>query len=206
MAAAAAGSRCRAAPGSRPRPKRRRPMLPTGCTRPAPSPVPAPEPLRPSRLLGRAGSAGLRQPAPPAQRCSPARTSLAARRAVHLLLQRLPGVPEAERHASGDALARARFPRRSGPGRIGHRARRDAVLADPALADLFGRKPRRSGDCRDAFATAQGDYAVSGRIDRLAADGAGWRLVDFKTDRASGFDRRRSTRLTSCRWRSTVAS
>jgi ATP-dependent helicase/nuclease subunit A len=35
-----------------------------------------------------------------------------------------------------------------------------------------------------SVATDRGLYAVSGRIDRLSRDLAGWQLVDFKTDRA----------------------
>ncbi len=31
--------------------------------------------------------------------------------------------------------------------------------------------------------TEKGRYAVSGRIDRLLRDAAGWHLLDFKTDR-----------------------
>ncbi len=49
---------------------------------------------------------------------------------------------------------------------------------------FFGPESRAEVAIVGELATEGGRYAVSGRIDRLAHDGAGWHLVDFKTDRA----------------------
>ena len=182
--------------------------LPDWLTRPAPSPVAGAAsrsgrrgrwPNR-TRGLRRAGAAG-------AALLPGADLALRRGRAVHLLLQRLPGVPEAERHGAGDALARrANFPD-------------DPVLAESVIAGDARRAGRpgarrsvRAGTAAPkwrssgAFATAQGDYAVSGRIDRLVRTGsrmADPRLQDRPRARRR---RRRSTRPTSCSSRSIAAS
>ena len=60
----------------------------------------------------------------------------------------------------------------------------EAVLAHPELASLFAGESRAEVAIVGNVATTKGEYAVSGRIDRLLRDQAGWHLVDFKTDRS----------------------
>ena len=178
---------------------------PDWLTRPAPSPVPAPEPLRPSRLLAEPDPWPAAAGAPGAALLPGADLALRRGRAVHLLLQRLPGVPEAERHVQAMRLLGRDFPDDPALAESVIEETR-AVLADPALADLFGPNSRAEVALAGRVRTAQGDYAVSGRIDRLVRTAAGWQILDYKTGRAPGLAGGDRPCSTSCRWRSTAAS
>jgi ATP-dependent helicase/nuclease subunit A len=57
-------------------------------------------------------------------------------------------------------------------------------MAHPEMVALFTSESRAEVAIVGNVTTANGDFAVSGRIDRLLRDRAGWHLLDFKTDRA----------------------
>lgn len=152
--------------------------LPDWLLRSAPTPPSAPEPLRPS--------IGLADPDPPQERApirSPDESALIRGRAVHRLLQFLPSLPAETRPAAADRLL---------AGELAHdpellravREEADAVLAHPRFAELFAGEGRAEVAIVGSLKTGKGEYVVSGRIDRLLRDASGWRLVDFKTDRA----------------------
>ena len=144
-----------------------------------------PQPLRPSR--------GLAEPDPlpaalPSERraATPGDAALLRGRIVHLLLQFLPGVPaDRARAPRAERLLAGEFDADLGACARSLRARRRRCSPHPDAEDaLRRRKPRRGGDRRRASRRRAATIAVSGRIDRLVRDRAGWHLVDFKTDRA----------------------
>lgn len=106
----------------------------------------------------------------------------AAGRLAHLLLQVLPGVPEARRLATAEALAEAR-------GGALRPERRAAIVADalqllaaPALAGLFAADALAEVPVAGAIRMPGGELrAVSGRIDRLAVTADSVVVADFKT-------------------------
>jgi ATP-dependent helicase/nuclease subunit A len=106
----------------------------------------------------------------------------AAGRLAHLLLQVLPGVPEARRLATAEALAEAR----GGALRPERRATivADALqlLAAPALARLFALDALAEVPVAGSIRMPEGEWrAVSGRIDRLAVTAESVVVADFKT-------------------------
>jgi len=106
----------------------------------------------------------------------------AAGRLAHLLLQVLPGVPEARRLATAEALAEAR----GGALRPERRATivADALqlLAAPALTGLFADDALAEVPVAGSIRLADGEVrAVSGRIDRLAVTAESVVVADFKT-------------------------
>ena len=149
--------------------------------RPAPPAPRAPAPLRPSRALA--------EPDPPdpdaviALSALPdAATALARGRLAHALLERLPGLPPADRRAAADIIIAG------DPGiEAGERAaiieEAFAVLDDPDLAALFGPQSRAEVAIAGNLATSAGAFAVSGRIDRMAITGEAVLVADFKTNR-----------------------
>jgi ATP-dependent helicase/nuclease subunit A len=151
---------------------------PEWLARPAPSPPAAPRPLRPSRALG--------EPDPPAYPISlgishgAAATPLLRGRALHRLLELLPDVPEGQWSIAGGRLLARLVPHEPavGDALLGEAL---AVMRDPMLREVFGPGSRAEVAIVGRLATAQGDYAVSGRIDRLARTAEGWHLLDFKT-------------------------
>jgi ATP-dependent helicase/nuclease subunit A len=148
--------------------------------RPAPSPAPLPEPLRPS--------SGLAEPDPipiggDMEKAMPGDSALLRGRVVHLLLELLPAVPQEDRRAAAERLLRRELPNDPDLA-TAVLAEAEAVLADPALADIFGPDSRAELALVGHVATERGEYAVSGRIDRVLRDSAGWHIVDFKTNRA----------------------
>jgi ATP-dependent helicase/nuclease subunit A len=146
---------------------------------PAPSPAPLPEPLRPS--------AGLAEPdpAPGAAEiaaAAPGDSALLRGRIVHLLLELLPAVPPEARHAAAERLLLRELPHDPDLA-ASVLAEAEAVLAEPALADIFGPESRAELALVGHLPTERGEYAVSGRIDRILRDSTGWHIVDFKTNR-----------------------
>ncbi|MDQ0395397.1 double-strand break repair helicase AddA [Labrys monachus] len=101
---------------------------------------------------------------------------------IHALLQRLPAVAPAERQQRAlDFLARAAP---EWPGDHESWAQEAlAVLALPDLAPLFGPGSRAEVDLGGAIARpGKPDYAVAGRIDRLAVTPEAVWIADFKTN------------------------
>ena len=114
---------------------------------------------------------------------TPGDSAMLRGRIVHLLLQFLPGVPADKRAAAAERLLASEIDIASELAAT-LRAEADAVLARPELAAFFGSQSRAEVAIVGNVATTNGDFAVSGRIDRLVRDRTGWHLIDFKTDRA----------------------
>jgi ATP-dependent helicase/nuclease subunit A len=159
------------------KPAGRAPILPPWLRQPAPAEERPPRPLAPSSL----GEDDVSDPPPgPAQRAAAERGRL-----LHALLERLPGVPEAERRA----LALIWLEQSAGVAdEAGREALADAacaVIADSRFADLFG---------TDALAEAPiaavvaGGAVVSGIVDRLLVADDRILIADFKTGRDTPAD------------------
>ncbi len=147
---------------------------------PVAPPPPVPQPLRPSRALGEP------DPSPPSAsgvgHASPGEALLRGR-IVHRLLELLPAMPAEDRHAAAQSLLDREVSHDPAlAASILHEV--EAVLAEPALQPLFGPESRGELAVVGTVATETGEYAVSGRVDRVLPDRAVWQLVDFKTDRS----------------------
>ena len=156
--------------------------IPDWLFRPAPSPRPAPEPLRPSRALAEPDLSD--GPPDPAAELETPTGELARLRGnlVHKLLQMLPDMPEADRSAAADRYLTREIP--DDPAlRAAIRGEAEKVLADRALAAIFGPGSRAEVALVGRLATERGEYAVSGQIDRLIRTADGWHIADFKSNR-----------------------
>ena len=168
-----------AAAGEPPRAESR-PEPPAWLFAAAPSPRPPPEPLRPSRGLAEPdpgwAAAGAFDPTAEARGAS----GVIRGRIVHRLLQLTAALPSADRPQAAERILARELP---GATELADSVWREAaaVLADPGLQDVFGPEGRAEVAIVGRVSTERGDYAVSGRIDRLIRDAAGWRIVDFKT-------------------------
>jgi ATP-dependent helicase/nuclease subunit A len=112
----------------------------------------------------------------------PAGDGLLRGRLVHLLLEMLPRVPAKDRAALAERLLKgdlAHAPDLAGA----FWSEAEKVLAHPALKDFFSTESRAEVAIVGYVAAESGIHSVSGRIDLLLRDLAGWHLVDFKTDR-----------------------
>ncbi|MCO5090180.1 double-strand break repair helicase AddA [Bosea sp. (in: a-proteobacteria)] len=106
----------------------------------------------------------------------------AAGRLAHLLLQILPGVPEARRLATAQALAEARGAALAPERRVRIVADALRLLAAPALAGLFAADALAEVPVAGSIRLPDGEpRAVSGRIDRLAVTAESVIVADFKT-------------------------
>ncbi|MEH3146708.1 MAG: double-strand break repair helicase AddA [Methylobacterium frigidaeris] len=155
--------------------------LPDWLRRPlAPEAEPTP-PLRPSGL----GAAD--EP-----RRSDARSSdPAARRRgvlIHALLEHLPARAPENRAAAADAFLAARAPGLDARTRSGIAAAVLRLLADPALATLFGPAARAEVAVAGRVTLHGVERPVHGRVDRLAVTPEGVWLADFKTGRPPADD------------------
>jgi ATP-dependent helicase/nuclease subunit A len=137
-------------------------------------PEPAlPKPLSPSRPDS-AGLGGV----PPAR--SPLLRDQADRPAsrgalMHTLLQHLPALPAADRDAAAEAYAARSFPAEA----VRLAAQALAVLADPAMAALFGPGSR----AEQGVSGVVGGQVITGRVDRLVVLPDRVIVADFKTAR-----------------------
>ncbi|MGH6926001.1 MAG: double-strand break repair helicase AddA [Propylenella sp.] len=154
--------------------------VPDWLNQPAPSPELPPQPLRPS--VGLAEPDPLPAIASDVTEVAPGEAALLRGRVVHLLLELLPNVPAADRRKVAERVLMRETPDDADLAQS-ILAEAEAVLADQALAEVFGPKSRAELAIVGHVATERGDYAVSGRIDRMLRDSAGWRIVDFKTNR-----------------------
>lgn len=158
-------------------------VIPRWLLEPAPSPPRPPEPLRPSRALAEPDPpaiSGLRSGGAEKDRAD---LAILRGRLVHRLLQALPGTPGERRRVQAEHLLSSECV--GDPGFFEDVWREtEAVLAEPALRDMFGPDSRAEVAIVGQVARENGDYAVSGQIDRLVRTPAGWRILDFKTDRA----------------------
>jgi ATP-dependent helicase/nuclease subunit A len=104
-------------------------------------------------------------------------------RLVHRMLQTLPDFPEEEREGAARRYAEraARFwPDREREKLISSTL---AVLREPTLQAAFSAHSSAEVSIMGTLTLGRQDYAVSGRIDRLAVDGDRVILVDYKTNR-----------------------
>jgi ATP-dependent helicase/nuclease subunit A len=156
-------------------------QAPEWLARSAPSPVPAPEPLRPSAGLAEPDTfSGVGAGAPEAPSGD---TALLRGRLLHLLLEHLPSLPAAERTAAAKRFVNRELPQDPELARS-ILSETEALFAAPALAGLFGPQSRGELAIVGSVETERGDFAVSGRIDRMTRDADGWHVADFKTNRS----------------------
>ncbi|HEY5794036.1 MAG TPA: double-strand break repair helicase AddA [Bosea sp. (in: a-proteobacteria)] len=136
---------------------------------------PAP-PLKPSSALAAADA-----PARPADGPFLA-AAAAAGRFAHLLLQMLPDIAPDQRLPVAQALGRARAGAVTAAKREAIIAEALALLADPALAGLFGAGSLSEVPIAGAIELGDGERRpVSGQIDRLAISAEEVVIADFKT-------------------------
>jgi ATP-dependent helicase/nuclease subunit A len=94
---------------------------------------------------------------------------------VHALLQHLPHVPPAHRHAAAEAYAAQAIPAEA--ARLAGQV--VAVLEDPGLADLFGPGSR----AEQGLSGVLDGQVITGRVDRLAVLPGRVLVADYKTAR-----------------------
>ena len=162
------------------------PSLPSALSRQLPPQVSLPRPLSPSgagtviddeaddlvtgsSLFGDAATSNL---------------ALQKGRLVHRMLQVLPDFPAQERAAAAE-----RYSERA--ARFWLEAEREslvacvmAILGQPELQPVFSGHSRAEVSIMGTLALGGQDFAISGRIDRMAVDDAEVTIVDYKTNRA----------------------
>ncbi|MQW89652.1 double-strand break repair helicase AddA [Sinorhizobium saheli] len=102
---------------------------------------------------------------------------------LHRLLQVLPALESAERQAAAERYLERSVPRWPAAER---RALSDAVLNvldHPELTALFGEQSRAEVSVMGTLKLGGREFAVSGRIDRLAVSGNTVTIADYKTNR-----------------------
>lgn len=158
---------------------------PDWLARPASPPPRVPMPLRPSTALG--------EPEPVAGPDSLAVvgalaggsgifSALLRGSAIHTLLQRLPGLDDADRRELARKWLMQTFPQ-AAEDHAAWIAEAMAVIEHPDLRGFFGPEARAEVPLAGFVETRSGQHAVSGQIDRLVISGERVRIVDFKTDR-----------------------
>jgi len=107
--------------------------------------------------------------------------ALARGAALHRLVQILPDA--ADRARLGRAFLAAGFARFPGTAREAWLAEALRLVADPALAVLFGPGSRAEAEIAGSVTVGGRDVPVSGQIDRLAVTDSEVVIADFKTNR-----------------------
>jgi ATP-dependent helicase/nuclease subunit A len=146
--------------------------LPEWIRRPAPIEARPPRPLAPSAL----GEEEVADPPP-----SPAMRAAAERgRLLHMLFERLPGVPEARRAELADQWLERSAGVEDADVRVALVQDACRIVGDPAYADLFS--PAALSEAPIAAVVGEG-VVVSGTVDRLLVEEERVVVVDFKTGR-----------------------
>jgi ATP-dependent helicase/nuclease subunit A len=101
----------------------------------------------------------------------------------HRFLQMLPSIPPEERLAAAERYLQRSVPSWSHAERQSLIASVFGVLDHPDLPDLFTEQARAEVALMGTLKLGRRDYAVSGRIDRLAVTGKTVVIADFKTNR-----------------------
>ncbi len=160
--------------------------LPASLLKPLPPHMRLPRPLSPSGAAAELEGVGPR-PAPGSRLFGNAeQTSFAIKRGktIHRLFQVLPDFPQSERRAAAERyLARAAAEWRE-EDRYVALEQVFAVLENPDFASLFGPTARAEASLIGVLATAERQFSVAGRIDRLSVEAKRVIIADFKTDRA----------------------
>lgn len=108
-------------------------------------------------------------------------------RLIHSLLQYLPELPLAARHAAGAAfLARERELTKAQKAEMLKSA--EAILNDPALCDLFQPGGRAEAAVIGTSRKLPDDLVINGRVDRLVVTPTRVLVIDFKTDQPAPDD------------------
>jgi ATP-dependent helicase/nuclease subunit A len=108
-------------------------------------------------------------------------------RLIHSLLQYLPELPLAARHAAGAAfLARERELTKAQRAEMLKSA--EAILNDPALCDLFQPGGRAEAAVIGTSRKLPDDLVINGRVDRLVVTPTRVLVIDFKTDQPAPDD------------------
>lgn len=162
--------------------------LPDALGRPLPPLKSLPRPLNPSGAAAviETDKADLTVPSALFGRKSDvAGTGLALERGriLHRFLQVLPGFDAAERAAAARRYlerAAAHWPE---PARIALVDAALSVIADESLATIFSPAARAEVSIMGTLTLGSRDFAVSGRIDRMATTDGALEIVDFKTNR-----------------------
>ncbi len=169
-----------------PPPPVRRDILPPSLMQPLPPPPALPRPLSPSGAgtIIDDGSEDLLVTSPLfAKQEVSSGLALQRGRLVHRMLQTLPDYPPDQREDAARRYAEraARF----WPDKEREKLIRStlAVLSEPALQPAFSANSRAEISIMGTLRLGNRDYAVSGRIDRLAVEGDRVILVDYKTNR-----------------------
>lgn len=109
--------------------------------------------------------------------------SLERGRILHRFLQILPGLPEAERHVAAQRYLDRATRNWSGRERDQLVLAALSIMQDPSLGDIFSVDARAEVSIMGTLKLGRADYAVSGRIDRMAVTETTVDIVDFKTNR-----------------------
>ena len=102
---------------------------------------------------------------------------------LHRFLQVLPSIAPEERLAAAERYLARSVPRWSASERQALTASVLSVIEHPQLAALFSDTSRAEVSVMGTLTLGTRDFAVSGRIDRLAVSGTTVVLADFKTNR-----------------------
>ncbi len=144
----------------------------------APDLLPA-RPLSPSRAF----HPREKQPASPdRQDRSAAQRARLKGMLIHELLERLPGLPPADRARAAALTLAIRAPRLSDGERTAIAEQALAIIDHPDLAALFVPGSLAEAEIAGQIAAARGKLPVSGRIDRLSVADDQVLIADFKTD------------------------
>lgn len=104
-------------------------------------------------------------------------------RIVHALMQTLPELPPDRRAEAAAAYAARPVFGLAQDAQTAIAAEVMAILADPAIAALFGPDSRAEVPIAGTIETQAGPRVVTGQIDRLAVTEGGVLIVDYKTNR-----------------------
>ncbi|MEX2647965.1 MAG: double-strand break repair helicase AddA [Alphaproteobacteria bacterium] len=151
------------------------PQTPPWMREPAPVEAPVAPPLAPSRAPAE----------PPAQ--APFGAGAGARtrgRAIHRLLELLPGVPAGSRAAIAERVLARRHPDLAPEARADLALAAIRVIESPGLANLFGPDSR----AEVPLVGVVGERVVAGQVDRLVVGAAEIVVGDYKSDRAPPAD------------------
>ncbi len=108
-------------------------------------------------------------------------------RLIHSLLQYLPELPIAARHAAGEAFL-AREPELTKAQKAEMLRSAEAILNDAALSELFEPGGRAEAAVIGTSPNLPGDLVINGRVDRLVVTPSRVLVIDFKTDQPAPED------------------
>ena len=108
-------------------------------------------------------------------------------RLIHSLLQYLPELPVAARHAAGAAFL-AREPELTKPQKAEMLRAAEAILNDSALSELFQPGGRAEAAVIGTSPKLPDDLVINGRVDRLVVTPSRVLVIDFKTDQPAPDD------------------